>query len=211
MRKATQTQVEYWQKTIIDLETFRKWEQSEISLARIPRKWDKIDIVKIAVVAHSYTLNDRIGSMDIQKKLPRLGADFITSDQMPRELIEQSMDEYDPTLKDLFYFELEQRIVGTTLYFLENKTVDLIFFACNFCCGPGSFTKQFLKQVAQVKDEIPIIDLSLDIHSEEAIFQTRLESNVNLTRSRIRSEFMELAMQSSSKVEETILETKVRK
>jgi predicted nucleotide-binding protein (sugar kinase/HSP70/actin superfamily) len=187
-KKAFQAQEDYWRKIILDTATFRKWEGSEITLQNIPQKWSKEDIVKVAVVAHSYTLNDRIGSMDIQRKLPLLGADFITSDQMPREYITQAMEEYDPKFKELFYFELEQRIIGTVLHFLKHRSVDLILYACNFCCGPGSFTKQFVKQISLILDDIPVIDLSLDVHSEEAIFQTRLESNINLTRSRLREE-----------------------
>jgi predicted nucleotide-binding protein (sugar kinase/HSP70/actin superfamily) len=195
LRKARKAQEKHEEEHILTRTNLEKWKQKEFKLQNIADKWEEKDIIRVAIIGHPYIIDDKIASLDIYEKVRRLVADFITSSQIPLEVMEEAMDNYDPELRKLFYFELEQRLVGAMLYFLQRKTVDLIFYPCNFCCGPGSFTKQFIKQISRKQKDVPVIDLSLDVHSEEAIFQTRIESNINLTRSRKRMEREEMLKQ----------------
>ncbi|NHJ49569.1 MAG: hypothetical protein FK733_17395, partial [Asgard group archaeon] len=119
-RKAIIAHREYNNKLIINIETLQKWERNEILLNDPPKKLVKERQLKIALVGHSYVINDSYASQNIRKQLQDLGVDIVTSEQMPRELIENQMKK----LKFDLYFDYEREILGTIMHFLESKTVD---------------------------------------------------------------------------------------
>ncbi|GAH30820.1 unnamed protein product, partial [marine sediment metagenome] len=76
---------------IISEETLRKWERSEILLNDAPINNNGEEVLKVALVGHNYVLNDDYASLGVRKKLQKLGVDLITSQQMPRNLIERQL------------------------------------------------------------------------------------------------------------------------
>jgi len=151
-------------------------------------------------------LNDEYASLGVRKKLQKLGVNIITSQQMPRNLIKRqllrlSMINYglefsEPEklpLKELekhlvgrndyLYFEFEHDIVGTAMHFLENETIDGVLMLVNFICGPVSVSMEYAKHFAKkIKTETPFAILTLDAHTGEAGFQTRLEAFCDIIR-----------------------------
>ncbi|NHJ33155.1 MAG: hypothetical protein FK732_09845, partial [Asgard group archaeon] len=122
-------------------EILKKWERSEILLNDPPNNDNGDEILKVALVGHSYVINDSFASLDVRKKLQELGVDIITSEQMPRNLLKRqllrlSMKNYglefpEPEKlskkelekqfvgkNDYLYFEFEHEIVGTAMHFL---------------------------------------------------------------------------------------------
>ncbi|GAH86410.1 unnamed protein product, partial [marine sediment metagenome] len=76
---------------IISEETLKKWERSEILLNDAPTNNNGEEVLKVALVGHNYVLNDDYASLGVRKKLQKLGVDLITSQQMPRNLIERQL------------------------------------------------------------------------------------------------------------------------
>ncbi|MBK5111992.1 MAG: hypothetical protein KGD59_03755 [Candidatus Heimdallarchaeota archaeon] len=187
-------------------EVIKKWERSEILLNDPPTNDNGDEILKVALVGHSYVINDSFASLDVRKKLQKLGIDIITSEQMPRNLIKRqllrlSMREYglefpEPEKlskkelekqfvgrNDYLYFEFEHEIVGTAMHFLESNSIDGILMLVNFICGPVSVTTEYAKQFAKkLKAKTPMAILTLDAHTGEAGFQTRLEAFSDILR-----------------------------
>lgn len=190
----------------IDEETLAQWERSEILLNEAPVIENKEDLLKVALVGHCYVLNDEFASLGIRKKLQNLGVDFITSEQMPRRLLEKQLlrlsmknfglDFPDPRKlsekqleeqfvgrNDYLYFEFEHEIVGTAMHYLENNTIDGILMLVNFICGPISVSMEYAKQFAKrINSETPLAILTLDTHTGEAGFRTRLEAFCDILR-----------------------------
>ncbi|MHA1200512.1 MAG: acyl-CoA dehydratase activase-related protein [Candidatus Heimdallarchaeaceae archaeon] len=190
----------------INEETLTKWENSEILLNDEPLIENGETPLKVALVGHTYVLNDDFASLGVRQKLQKLGVDVITSEQMPRNLLARqllrlSMENYgldfaEPeklTKKELkehilgksdyLYFEFEHEIVGTAMHFLENNTIDGILMLVNFICGPVSVSMEYAKQFAKkIKAETPMAILTLDAHTGEAGFQTRLEAFSDILR-----------------------------
>ena len=192
----------------IDEELLKKWENSEILLNDAPAIVDGEKPLKVALIGHTYVLNDNFASLDVRQKLQKLGVDVITSEQMPRKLLERQilrlsmvnfglefsepeklpkkqLEKHLIGRNDYLYFEFEHEIVGTAMHFLENKSIDGILMLVNFICGPVSVSMEYAKLFAKkIKGETPIIILSLDAHTGEAGFQTRLEafSDILLTK-----------------------------
>jgi len=192
--------------TIINEAILRKWEHSEILLNDPPLNDNGEETLKVALIGHTYLINDNFASLDVRKKLQELGVDIITSEQMPRNLIERqilrlSMRNYglefsEPEklpkkeLKkhlvgknDYLYFEFEHEMVGTAMHFLEKNSIDGILMLVNFICGPVSVTTEYAKQFAKkIQAETPMAILTLDAHTGEAGFQTRLEAFSDILR-----------------------------
>jgi len=193
-------------ETIKSEEILRKWERSEILLNDAPVNNNGEEMLKVALIGHTYVLNDEFASLDVRKKLQELGVDIITSEQMPRHLINRqllrlSMKNYGIELSepeklskkelkkhlvgrnDYLYFEFEHEMVGTAMHFLETNSIDGILMLVNFICGPVSVSMEYAKQFAKkIQATTPMAILTLDAHTGEAGFQTRLEAFSDILR-----------------------------
>ena len=179
MRRALKADKEYKKKLIIDIDTLHLWEQSVVLLNDPPDKIKDEKTLKIALVGHTYVINDSFCSLDIRKKLQTYGADIITSEQMPRELIDEQLDN---KLENRLYFEFEREILGTIIYFLEQGTVDGIIHLMIFTCGPDSLAGELANRFALKRPDIPLLQLVLDDLTAEAGMKTRIEAFVDMLR-----------------------------
>ncbi|MHA1585566.1 MAG: acyl-CoA dehydratase activase-related protein [Promethearchaeota archaeon] len=178
IHKALKAQRNHLKNLIISESKLEQWEKSEIYLNDPPKEIQDEIPIKIALAAHTYVLNDPFASLDIRKKLRNRGIDIITSEQMPRSLVEQQMLKLDYDM----YFDYEREILGTVLYFIANKTVDGIIHIQIFPCGPDSIVGELASRFSKHDDEIPLLQLTFDELTGEAGLNTRLEAFVDLLR-----------------------------
>jgi predicted nucleotide-binding protein (sugar kinase/HSP70/actin superfamily) len=178
MNKALKADKEYKKKLIVDLKTLHQWEQSKIFLNDPPDEVPGEKRLKVALVGHSYVINDEFCSLNIRKKLQTHGVDVITSEQMPRELIEEQLDKLDNRL----YFEFEREILGTIMYFLEKGNVDGIIHLMIFSCGPDSLAGELASIFAKRREDIPLLQLVIDDLTAEAGMKTRIEAFIDMLR-----------------------------
>lgn len=201
------------QEKWIDEETLKQWERSEILLNETPIIDNEEEIIKVALIGHCYVINDDYASLGVRKKLQNLGVDFITSEQMPRKLLEKQLlrlsltnfglefhepeklskkqlEEQFVGRNDYLYFEFEHEIVGTAMHYLENKDIDGILMLVNFICGPISVSMEYAKQFSKrINSDTPMAILTLDTHTGEAGFRTRLEAFCDILRMKKRKVF----------------------
>ncbi len=179
-RKSVKAYKKYKKNLIIDENTLHQWEHSEEVLNDRPILTDNEKPLKIALVGHCYVINDGYASLDIRKKLCELGADVITSEQMPRNIIEQYME----TLDFNMYFDYEREILGTIMHFLESKTVDGIIHLMIFGCGPDSIVGEMAARFYKRKPETLLLQLVLDDLTAEAGLRTRIEAFIDMIKRR---------------------------
>jgi predicted nucleotide-binding protein (sugar kinase/HSP70/actin superfamily) len=179
-RRAMKAYKKYKENLIIDKETLQKWELSEIVLNDPPKNNPGEKTLKIALVGHSYVINDNYQSFDIRKRLAQQGVDIITSEQMPRELIETQLAKLDNNL----YFEFEREILGTIMHFLETNTVDGIIHLIIFGCGPDSLAGDLASKFAKRNPQVQLLQLVFDDLTAEAGMKTRIEAFVDMLRRR---------------------------
>ena len=204
--KSRKAHRKFLEDSIIDEETLNKWQSSEILLNDPPKLEEGEESLKVAVVSHSYIVNDEFASLEMRRKLQNLGVDIITSEQMPRSLIYRQLKKlsyYDYGLaiedidnisknehkkyfignNDYLYFEFEHELVGTTMHYLESGSIDGILMIVNFICGPASVSLEYVKQYAKrIQSNTPLSIITLDAHTGEAGFQTRLEAFIDILR-----------------------------
>jgi predicted nucleotide-binding protein (sugar kinase/HSP70/actin superfamily) len=169
---------------VIDEETLEKWENSEIILNDFPMYRENERPLKVALVGHSYVLNDPYASLSIRQLLQSYGVDIITSEQIPRNLIENQMAklQYD------IYFDFEREILGTIMHFIESKTVDGIIHLLIFCCGPDSIAGEIAARFSKREPDVPLLQLVFDELTGEAGMRTRIEAFVDMLRRSIEKQ-----------------------
>ena len=119
-RRAFQAYKEDQNGLIISEEQLNQWVKSELILNDPPFLEYGKEPLKIALIGHPYVINDEISSLSIRKLLQINGVDIITSEQMPKSLIEKQMAKLDYNM----YFNYSRELLGTVMHFLENKTID---------------------------------------------------------------------------------------
>ncbi len=178
IRKALLAHKQHLQNLIIDEKDLHRWEQSEIILNDFPIVRENERQLKIALIGHSYVLNDPYSSLNIRSILQEYGVDVVTSEQMPRKIIDKQMQELGYNL----YFDYEREILGTAMYFMENKTVDGIIHLMIFSCGPDSVAGEMASRLSSKKPDIPLLQLVFDELTAEAGMRTRVEAFVDMLR-----------------------------
>ena len=69
------------------------------------------------------------------------------------------------------------------MHYLENNKVDGVLMLVNFICGPVSVSMEYVKQFAKrIKSPTPLMIITLDAHTGEAGFRTRLEAFTDILR-----------------------------
>ncbi len=134
--------------------------------------------LRIAVLGHSYNLNDPYISMDIYGKLKKMGVKIIT-----REMISPSaqMEGIKNLRKDIFW-TFGKEIMGSALYLLDKEKIDGVVLVVSFGCGPDSLIGELVERIYKRHRNIPLLFLTLDEHSGEAGILTRLEAFVDMVK-----------------------------
>ncbi len=133
-----------------------------------------VDIVKplsVAIMAHGYNLFDDRISLNLIKKLEKMDVKVYTSVNVSREDSLKAID----NIGEVQYWANELELTGTAAYYLLNEKVDGIIALSAFGCGPDSL---MVDEIAYHCKEagMPLIHLTIDEHTGEAGFITRLEA-----------------------------------
>lgn len=133
-----------------------------------------VDIVKplsVAIMAHGYNLFDDRISLNLIKKLEKMDVKVYTSVNVSREDSLKAID----NIGEVQYWANELELTGTAAYYLLKEKVDGIIALSAFGCGPDSL---MVDEIAYHCKEagMPLIHLTIDEHTGEAGFITRLEA-----------------------------------
>ena len=137
-----------------------------------------IELVKplsVAIMAHGYNLFDERISMNLIKKLEKMGAHSYTGLNVSRKDAIKSIHD----LGEIQYWANELDLTGTAAYYMLNNKVDGIVALSAFGCGPDSLMVDEIQYHAQIKG-VPMLNLTIDEHTGEAGFITRLEAFVDM-------------------------------
>jgi len=146
----------------------------------IEGKYDlrNIEIVKplsVVIMGHGYNLFDERISMNLIKKLEKMNVKVYTGLNVSREESIKSIHE----IGEIQYWANELDLTGTAAYYMLNHKVDGIIALSAFGCGPDSLMVDEIQYHAK-KRNVPMVVLTIDEHSGEAGFVTRLEAFVDM-------------------------------
>lgn len=138
------------------------------------------DGLTIALLGFPYTLYDSFISVDIIKKLRKLGVNIFTFEMIePKLLVRQSRK----LPKNLFWY-FSNKVVRAALYYLDGKKIDGIIHVTAFGCGPDAMADKLIELEAKNHEKIPFLSIAIDEHTGEAGLFTRLEAFVDMLRLR---------------------------
>ncbi len=127
--------------------------------------------VNVAVISHGYNLYDSRVSMGIFEKLEKLDVKAY----IPEHLSIEQMKKGFPVLNTNLYWANEYEMTGAAGYYLVDKNIDGILTLTSFGCGPDSIMIERITRFAK-KYGKPLLNLTVDEHTGEAGFITRLEA-----------------------------------
>lgn len=136
--------------------------------------------LRVGVVGHKYLLHDEFVSMRLLKRLDEMGVTPRTID----DLTPQTVDQAQSVLHKPLFWSASREMVGSGLHFLRSGEVDGVIVLVAFACGTDSFTNELLERQVRDRDEVPLLILTIDEHTGEAGFVTRLEAFVDLLKRR---------------------------
>lgn len=137
-----------------------------------------IEIVKplsVVIMAHGYNLFDERISMGLIKKLDKMGVKTYTGLNVSKEDSINSIQK----LGEIQYWANELDLTGTASYYMLNNKVDGIIALSAFGCGPDSLMVDEIQYHATERN-LPMMHLTIDEHTGEAGFVTRIEAFVDM-------------------------------
>lgn len=126
----------------------------------------------LAVVGYPYVIYDRFISVDLLKRLGRLGITVHTMENVkPNQMAAQAAK----LPKNLFW-HFSNLVVRAALYYLEQPWIDGLVHVTSFGCGPDALTNKLIELEAQKRPGLPFMTITIDEHTGEAGLATRLEA-----------------------------------
>lgn len=138
--------------------------------------------INIALISHGYNLYDERVSMKIFDKLEKLDVGVYTADQLSIEQMQEGLN----TMKSKLYWANEYEITGAASHYIQDKKIDGVITINAFGCGPDSMMLERIARYSR-KSNKPILHLSIDEHTGEAGFVTRIEAFIDMLYRKKRS------------------------
>ena len=128
--------------------------------------------VKVAVVGHSYILEDTFFSEAIMSPLRAKGIIIVTSQDMPSK---QLYKEAAPFCRDI-YWQLSAKLAGAVRFFCRQDDIAGLILVSSFGCGPDSLVNEYLEHHVLTGSGKPYMILNVDEHTGTAGILTRVEA-----------------------------------
>ncbi len=146
-----------------------------------PRAAETAD-AKLAVIGHSYILNDPFLGGEVLALLAARGVATVTPDDIPARLLYDEARVFAPEI----YWQLSAKLAGAASYFARRSDIaGLVMVSC-FGCGPDSLMNEFLEERVLKGCGKPYAVLCFDEHTGRAGVATRVEAFWDLVEWRRR-------------------------
>lgn len=151
----------------------------------IPESKDDGSKISIAVLSHGYNLFDDQLSMKIIQKLRKLDSEVYTAENLTLEQMNLGL----PILDTKLYWANEYEMTGAAGHYLLDRKVDGIVTLTAFGCGPDSLMIERITRFAKRYNK-PLLNLTIDEHTGEAGFITRLEAYTDMLLRKKRTDIV---------------------
>ncbi len=138
----------------------------------------------IGLIGHPYLLYDEFISMRLIAKLRARGYAVL----VPENIAQSQIEEVCAQLPKKLFWSYGKKLLGSGLAMLKGKKVDGIIFLSSFGCGIDAFIVELLQRYNHRLYRIPSALITVDEHSGEAGFNTRLEAFIDMIEWRNRRE-----------------------
>ena len=141
--------------------------------------------ISIALVSHGYNIYDDRTCMKIFDKLEAMDVKVYTSLQLSNEQLDDGI----ASLGNEQYWANEYDMTGSAGHYLKDNKIDGVITLTAFGCGPDSLMVERITRKAKRFNK-PLLNLTIDEHTGEAGFITRLEAFVDMLFRKKRANIM---------------------
>ncbi len=127
--------------------------------------------ISVALIGHGYNIYDKRVCMDIFKKLENMDVQVYNAYQLTVEQLKGGMN----LLHSSLYWANQYEMTGCAGHYFTDKKIDGIITITAFGCGPDSLMLEDIKRKAKSYSK-PLLNLTIDEHTGEAGFITRIEA-----------------------------------
>ncbi len=131
--------------------------------------------ISIALVSHAYNIQDERVSMKIFEKLEEMDVRVYTVNQLSQEQLDEGLS----TLGRNVYWANEFEMTGCAGHYMRQNNIDGLITLTSFGCGPDSLMIEGIVRKAAEFSK-PMLNLTVDEHTGEAGFITRLEAFIDM-------------------------------
>ncbi len=138
--------------------------------------------INVALIAHGYNIYDKRVCMDIFKKLSNLGVRVYSAYNLTEEQMKDGLQYISADL----YWANQLEMSGAAGFYLNSPKIDGLITITAFGCGPDSLMIEDIKRKAKAFSK-PLLNLTIDEHTGEAGFVTRIEAFCDMLYRKLRS------------------------
>lgn len=160
--------------------------------------------ITVALVSHAYNMYDEHISMKVFDKLEKLDTKVYTVEQLSQENLEDGI----LTLNSSKYWANEYEMTGVAGHYMKDNKIDGIITITAFGCGPDSLMIERITRSAKQFSK-PMLNLSIDEHTGEAGFVTRIEAFIDMLFRKKRASIVKKIDIRESKTNYKVTETRV--
>ena len=133
--------------------------------------------------------------MDIAKKLNNMDVGVYSAYQLTREQLSGGM----VSLNTALYWANQYEMTGCAGHYFQDEKIDGIITLTAFGCGPDSLMIEDIRRKSKIYNK-PLLNLTIDEHTGEAGFITRIEAFCDMLYRNKRA----IAMKQRKKEEEIL-------
>lgn len=143
---------------------------------------EKTGMINVALISHGYNIYDDRACMKIFDKLEKMGVNVYTALQLTNEQMKEGLSAMDSHR----YWANTAEMTGAAGHYIKDNKIDGIVTLNAFGCGPDSLMVELITRKAKENNK-PLLSLTIDEHTGEAGFITRLEAFIDMLFRKKRS------------------------
>ena len=138
--------------------------------------------INVALISHGYNIYDDRACMKIFDKLDKMGVKVYSALNLTDEQLQEGIT----TIGQHQYWANSAEMTGAAGHYLKDNKIDGIVTLNAFGCGPDSLMIETITRKAKEAGK-PMLSLTIDEHTGEAGFITRLEAFIDMLFRKKRS------------------------
>lgn len=130
----------------------------------------------LAVLGHPYMTFDRYLSMNLIEKLERQSITVCT----PKDLDHETKRKNAYPFQGKVFWNVGFELLGSAFTFARDPRIKGLIYITPFACGVDAFILEMIERRLKSHYDIPLLKLTVDEHTGEAGFDTRLEAFLDM-------------------------------
>lgn len=130
----------------------------------------------ISVLGHPYMIYDSYLNMKLIEKLKAQNITVLT----PRNIDHETKRKRAYPFEGKVFWDVGFELLGSAFTFASTPGITGIIYLTPFACGVDAFVLEFIERRLKAQHHIPLLKLTIDEHTGEAGFDTRLEAFLDM-------------------------------